>query len=72
MLTTAEGFTLYESRAICKYIAMKYSFSLLPVDSDAEAVALFDQAQCAEMFYFTEPAGKIGFEKFVKKFLGLL
>ncbi|KAH7357409.1 glutathione S-transferase domain-containing protein [Pyrenochaeta sp. MPI-SDFR-AT-0127] len=65
------GFTLYESRAICKYLARKYSFPLLPADSDAEAVALFDQAESAEMLYFAGPAGSIGFEKFVKKFLGL-
>lgn len=36
-----------------------------------EAAALFDQAQCAETLYFAEPAGKIAFEKFVKRFMGL-
>ena len=71
MITTAEGFTLYESRPICKYLATKYSFPLLPPSSDVEAAALFDQAQCAELLYFAEPAQKISFEKFAKKFLGL-
>jgi glutathione S-transferase len=71
LLASAEGFSLYESRVICKYLAKKYSFPLLPSDSDIEATALFDQAQSVETFYFAEPAGKIGFEKFVKKFLGL-
>lgn len=66
-----EGFTLYESRTICEYLARKYSFPLLPLDSDIEAAALFNQAQSTEMLYFTEPAGKIGFEKFVKKYMGL-
>ena len=70
-ITFPEGFTLYESRAICKYLARKYSFPLLPPDSDLEAGALFDEAQSAEMVYFAEPAGKIGFEKFAKKFMGL-
>ncbi|KAH7346496.1 putative glutathione-S-transferase theta, GST [Rhexocercosporidium sp. MPI-PUGE-AT-0058] len=70
-ITSAEGFTLYESRAICKYLAKKYSFPLLPPDSDVEATALFDQAQCVETLYFADPAGKIAFEKFAKKFMGL-
>ncbi|KAK2009466.1 glutathione S-transferase domain-containing protein [Colletotrichum eremochloae] len=67
----SDGFTLYESRAICKYLASKYSLPLLPQGPDAEAAALFDQAQSEEMLYFADPAGKIAFEKFVKKFMGL-
>lgn len=71
VITFPDGFILYESRAICKYLARKYSFPLLPTDSDAEATALFDQAQSEEMLYFTDPAGRIAFEKFAKKFMGL-
>jgi glutathione S-transferase len=71
VVTFPEGFILYGSRAICKYLARKYSFPLLPPDSDAEAAALFDQAQSAEMLYFAEPAGRIVFEEFAKKFMGL-
>ncbi|KDN65456.1 putative glutathione S-transferase domain-containing protein [Colletotrichum sublineola] len=67
----SDRFTLYESRAICKYLASKYSLPLLPQGPDAEAAALFDQAQSEEMLYFADPAGKIAFEKFVKKFMGL-
>ncbi|KAL8787257.1 MAG: hypothetical protein Q9195_007867 [Heterodermia aff. obscurata] len=70
-VTFPDGFTLYESRAICKFLARKFSFPLLPPDSNIEAVALFDQAQSTEMLYFGEPAGTIGFEKFAKKFMGL-
>jgi glutathione S-transferase len=70
-ITTAEGYTLYESRAICKYLATKYSFPLLPPPSEVEAMAYFDQAQSAEMLYFAEPAGRIAFEKFAKRFMGL-
>lgn len=65
------GFTLFESRAICKYSAKEYSFPLLPSESDTEATALFDQAQSVEAVYFAEPAGKISSEKFTKKFIGL-
>ncbi|MCJ1307324.1 hypothetical protein MMC25_000970 [Agyrium rufum] len=34
-------------------------------------MALFDQAQSVEMLYFAEPAGRIAFEKFAKRFMGL-
>ncbi|KAJ4294083.1 hypothetical protein N0V90_007772 [Kalmusia sp. IMI 367209] len=83
-LTLAEGgFTDYDlvllnlqegeqkSRAICKYLTTKYSFPLLPPNSDVEATALFDQAQSVETFYFAEPAGRVAFEKFAKRFMGL-
>lgn len=71
VVTFPEGFTLYESRAICKHLTKKYSFPLLPPDSDVEAAALLDQAQSEEMLYFAEPAGRIAFEKFAKRFMGL-
>ncbi|KAF5502845.1 Glutathione S-transferase [Colletotrichum aenigma] len=59
-------------QVICKYLAKKYCFLLLPPDSDREATALFEQAQSEEMSYFADPASKIAFEKFVKqKFMGL-
>lgn len=47
---------------------------LLPTstpDSDVEAAALFDQAQCVETVYFAEPAGRIAFEEFAKNCMGL-
>ncbi|KAK0649716.1 glutathione S-transferase domain-containing protein [Cercophora newfieldiana] len=70
-VTFPDGFTLYESRAICKYLVRKYNFPLLPAASDIEGTALFDQAESVETNYFAEPVGKIGFEKFAKKFMGL-
>jgi glutathione S-transferase len=51
-VTFPDGFTLYESRAICRYLTKKYSFPLMPSESDHEATALFDQAQSEEMQYF--------------------
>ncbi|SPO05449.1 related to glutathione S-transferase PM239X14 [Cephalotrichum gorgonifer] len=71
VVTFPDGFTLYESRAICKYLARKYSFPLLPPDSDVKATALFDQAQSEEVLYFTQPAARIVLENFAKKFMGL-
>ncbi|KAL6912580.1 hypothetical protein ACHAP8_012179 [Fusarium lateritium] len=70
-IQSSNGFTLYESRAICKYLSKKYNFLLLPSESDIEAMALFEQAQSVEMQYFAEPAGRIAFEKFAKKFIGI-
>lgn len=66
-----DGLVLYESRSICKFLAQKYSFPLLPEVTDATATALFDQAQSVEMLYFADPAGRIAFEKMAKRFMGL-
>ncbi|THX92473.1 glutathione S-transferase, partial [Aureobasidium pullulans] len=57
VLTFPDGFTLHKSRAICKHLARKYSFPLLLLALDIS--------------YFLELAGKIAFEKFVKKRMGL-
>ena len=67
----ADGFTLYESRAISQYLARRYAFPLLPAVGDAEATARFEQAAQEELLYFGEPAGRLGFEKVVKRLLGL-
>ncbi|KAL1896066.1 hypothetical protein Sste5346_004805 [Sporothrix stenoceras] len=66
-----DGLVLYESRAICKFLAQKYNFPLLPEVADTTATALFDQAQSVEILYFADPAGRIAFEKIAKKFMGL-
>lgn len=43
----------------------------MPPSSDLEATTLFNQAESTEVLYFAGPAGKIAFEKFAKKFMGL-
>ncbi|KAH8168917.1 glutathione S-transferase domain-containing protein [Sarocladium implicatum] len=66
-----DGFTLYESRAICKYLCKRFSFPLLPAESDLEASTKFDHAQMVEMTYFADFAGSIAFEKYAKKLRGI-
>ena len=66
-VTFPNGFTLHESRVVSAYLARKYNFPLLPSASEFEATAQFEQAQAIETTYFAEPAGRLAFEKFVKK-----
>lgn len=66
-----DGFALYESRAICRYLARKYGIPLLPPADDLEATARFERAAQEEMLYFAEPAGRISFEGVVKPVRGL-
>jgi glutathione S-transferase len=50
-----DGFILFESRAICKYIAQKYRNSgtpLIPDEKDLKATALFEQASSVEQNNF--------------------
>lgn len=66
-----DGFTLYESRAICKFLSTTYSLPYLPAASDLHARALFDQAEGAEACHFAPAAGAMSFEKFLKPILGM-
>ncbi|RDB29481.1 hypothetical protein Hypma_014953 [Hypsizygus marmoreus] len=67
-----DGFILYESRAIARYIAAKYAdqgTKLIP--TDLKANALFEQAASVELSNFDPSASKAVFENVFKKKRGL-
>ncbi|KAI0092247.1 glutathione S-transferase-like protein [Irpex rosettiformis] len=64
-----DGFVLFETRAICKYIATKWRGqgpALFPDPSDLKATALFDQALSIEYSNFDNAAVNIAVEKVYK------
>ncbi|KAI0764079.1 glutathione S-transferase [Irpex lacteus] len=68
-----DGFIIFESVAISRYIAAKYRSSgtpLLPDPADVEAVALLDQAICIEASDFYPITSKIVLESYVKVLFG--
>lgn len=68
-----DGFILYESRAISRYIALKYKTQgtqLIPTD-DLKKIALFEQAASVEQSSFDPYATAIGMEKIIKPRKGI-
>ncbi|KDR68524.1 hypothetical protein GALMADRAFT_146195 [Galerina marginata CBS 339.88] len=67
-----DGFILYESRAICYYIAAKYPNQGTPlIPSELKAHALFMQACSTETQAFNDYAEKAVAEVVIKKFRGI-
>jgi len=72
VLVDEDGFQVYESRAICRYLELKYKgkgTELIP--SDIKGQGLFEQAASIETSYFDPYASKIVFERLFKKMKGL-
>ncbi|RDW73590.1 hypothetical protein BP5796_07032 [Coleophoma crateriformis] len=60
---------IYESRAICRYIARKYAgqgTELMPSEGDLKAQALFDQACSVEVNFFDVPVYGLCWERLIK------
>ncbi|KAJ3284547.1 hypothetical protein HK104_009876 [Borealophlyctis nickersoniae] len=69
-----EGFHLYESRAIARYLEAKYKDQgtpLLPPASDLKATALAEQWMSVEFANFDAHAGLIAFEILYKRFFNM-
>ncbi|KAJ6550015.1 hypothetical protein B0H19DRAFT_1160251, partial [Mycena capillaripes] len=64
------GFLLYETRAICRYIAAKYpASSQIPIEPKANA--LFEQAAAVESTNFDPSVSIVAIEMWTLKFLGM-
>jgi len=73
VLIDEDGFKIYESRAICRYLELKYKgkgTELIP-SKDASSQGLFEQAASIETSYFDPYASPIVFERAFKKMKGL-
>ncbi|KAJ7617597.1 glutathione S-transferase [Mycena polygramma] len=65
-----DGFILYETRAICRYIAAKYpALGLIP--TGAKENALFEQAAAVEVANFDPSASVVAVETFKKKYFAM-
>ncbi|TVY75740.1 Glutathione S-transferase hmp2 [Lachnellula suecica] len=64
-----DGLLIYESRAICQYIADKYAgqgTELMPSEGDLKARALFDQACSVEVNFFDGSIYGLCWKKLIK------
>ncbi|KAJ7747160.1 thioredoxin-like protein [Mycena maculata] len=62
-----DGFILYDSRAICRYLAAKHPESGL-IPTDLKSNALFEQAAAVEVTHFYPSASLAGFQLYQRSF----
>lgn len=60
---------MFESRAICRYLANRHQSELGPPIGDNKALALFEQAASVEASYFEPTVEKLAFELIFKKYV---
>ncbi|TDL23359.1 glutathione S-transferase-like protein [Rickenella mellea] len=65
-----DGFFLFESRAIARYLVVKHSSPLMPL-GDLKKMAIFEQASSVEQSEFDPYAAGYAKEKFIKPLMGL-
>ncbi|KAJ7150725.1 glutathione S-transferase [Mycena filopes] len=65
-----DGFILFETRAICRYVTAKHPESGL-IPTEPKANALFEQAAAAESANFDPSASTAGLELMKQKFFGM-
>jgi glutathione S-transferase len=67
-----DGFVVFESRAICRYLAKKFeSQGTELVPADLKAYGIFEQGAYIETSNFDGPTSGLVFEKFFKSWRGL-
>jgi glutathione S-transferase len=62
-----ESLKLFESRAICRYLAKRYSQEVDLLGSES-GLALLEQAASVEYSYFDPPIKGLAYEKIFKRF----
>jgi glutathione S-transferase len=70
ILQDDDGFVLYESRAIARYLEENYPGGPGLIPFDPRERALFDQAAAVEASSFDHYASPLVFEAIVKKYVG--